>query len=208
MAPFLILRHSVSEDFVVTYAVLVYPTAITGVSLNGINDTVFYFLNNTGVVGLSVLRTGAAYVIPIEENDHSGDRLGRAVYPLSTIFKPLDAVHAARIFRNNPSVDIAALIGTPAIRTVKTVFLKKSFQISPRVITSPLFRKNMDSVQQSYIGIVSSYHIPYFFGDFHTIRIYPRTFSLPRSGSLSRRKILSMFRLITSYSLTCFFSLP
>ena len=89
MAPFLILRHSVSEDFVVTYAVLVYPTAITGVSLNGINDTVFYFLNNTGVVGLSVLRTGAAYVIPIEENDHSGDRLGRAVYPLSTIFKPL-----------------------------------------------------------------------------------------------------------------------
>jgi len=43
--------------------------------------------------------------------------------------------------------------------TVKTVFLKKSFQISPHVITSPLFRKNMDSVQQSYIGIVSSYHI-------------------------------------------------
>ena len=33
------------------------------------------------------------------------------------------------------------------------------------------------------------------FEDFHTIRIYPRTFSLPRSGSLSRRKILSMFRL-------------
>ena len=117
MAPFLILRHSVSEDFVVTYAVLVYPTAITGVSLNGINDTVFYFLNNTGVVGLSVLRTGAAYVIPIEENDHSGDRLGRAVYPLSTIFKPLDAVHAACIFRYNPGVNIAALIGTPAYKT-------------------------------------------------------------------------------------------
>ncbi len=50
----------------------------------------------------------------------------------------------------------------------------------------------MNSVQQSYIGIVSSYHIPCFFGDFHTIRIYPRTFSLPRSGSLSRRKMLSM----------------
>lgn len=35
-----------------------------------------------------------------------------------------------------------------------------------------------------------------------------RSVSLPRSGSLSRRKMLSMFRLITSYSLTCFFSLP
>ena len=50
------IRHSVSEDFIVTYAVLVYPATITGVSLHGINDTVFDFLNNTGVVGLSVLR--------------------------------------------------------------------------------------------------------------------------------------------------------
>ena len=204
----LVVRNSVSEDFVVTYAVLVYPTAITGVSLNGINDTVFDFLDNAGVVGLSILRTRRTLVIPIKENNHSGNRLGRTVDPLSTIFEPLDAVHAACIFGYNPGVNIAALIGAPAIRTVKTVFLKKSFQISPHVITSPLFRKNMDSVQQSYIGIVSSYHIPCFFGDFHTIRIYPRTFSLPRSGSLSRRKILSMFRLITSYSLTCFFSLP
>ena len=65
-----------------TYAVLVYPTAITGVSLNGINDTVFYFLNNTGVVGLSVLRTGAAYVIPIEENDHSGQSRLSTVHDL------------------------------------------------------------------------------------------------------------------------------
>ena len=100
-----------------TYAVLVYPTAITGVSLNGINDTVFDFLDNTGVVGLSVLRTRRTLVIPIKENNHSGDRLGRTVDLLSAIFEPLDAVHAARIFRNNPSVDIAALIGTPAYKT-------------------------------------------------------------------------------------------
>lgn len=100
-----------------TYAVLVYPTAITGVSLNGINDTVFDFLNNTGVVGLSVLRTRRPLVIPIKENNHSGDRLGRTVDPLSSFFEPLDAVHAARIFRHNPGVDIAALIGAPAYKT-------------------------------------------------------------------------------------------
>lgn len=35
-----------------------------------------------------------------------------------------------------------------------------------------------------------------------------RSVSLPRSGSFSSLKILSMFCLITSYSLTCFFSLP
>ena len=102
----LVVRNSVSEDFVVTYAVLVYPTAITGVSLNGINDTVFDFLDNTGVVGLSILRTRRTLVIPIKENNHSGNRLGRTVDPLSTIFEPLDAVHAACIFRHNPGVDI------------------------------------------------------------------------------------------------------
>ena len=118
MAPFLILRHSVSEDFVVIYAVLVYPTAITGVSLNGINDTVFYFLNNTGVVGLSVLRTGAAYVIPIEENDHSGDRLGRAVYPLSTSFKPRYTLCLTTCkFRYNSTIYISTLISTPTDKT-------------------------------------------------------------------------------------------
>ena len=113
----LVVRNSVSEDFIVTYAVLVYSAAIAGVALNGIDDTVLDLLDNTGVVGLSVLRTGAAYVIPIEENDHSGDRLGRAVYPLPTIFEPLDTVYTARIFRNNPGVDIAALIGAPAYKT-------------------------------------------------------------------------------------------
>ena len=50
-----VVRNSISEDFVVIYAVLVYSAAITRVSLNGINDTVFDFLDNTGVVGLSIL---------------------------------------------------------------------------------------------------------------------------------------------------------
>ena len=113
----LVVRNSVSEDFVVTYAVLVYPTAITGVSLNGINDTVFDFLDNTGVVGLSILRTRRTLVIPIKENNHSGNRLGRTVDLLSAIFEPLDAVHAACIFGYNTGVNIAALIGAPAYKT-------------------------------------------------------------------------------------------
>lgn len=61
---------------------------------------------------MSILRTRRTLVIPIKENNHSGNRLGRAVDPLSTIFEPLDAVHAACIFRYNPGVNIAALIGT------------------------------------------------------------------------------------------------
>ena len=112
----LVVRNSVSEDFIVTYAVLVYSAAIAGVALNGIDDTVLDLLDNTGVVGLSVLRTRRTLVIPIKENNHSGDRLGRAIYPLSTVFEPLDAVHTACIFRNDPGVDIAALIGTPTYK--------------------------------------------------------------------------------------------
>ena len=50
-----VVRNSISEDFVVIYAVLVYSAAITRVSLNGINNTVFDFLDNTGVVRLSIL---------------------------------------------------------------------------------------------------------------------------------------------------------
>ena len=113
----LVVRNSVSEDFIVTYAVLVYSAAIAGVALNGIDDTVLDLLDNTGVVGLSVLRTRRTLVIPIKENDHSGGRLSRAVYPLSSIFEPLDAVHTACIFGYNSGVNIAALIGAPAYKT-------------------------------------------------------------------------------------------
>ena len=59
----LVVRNSVSEDFVMTYAVLVYPAAIAGVSFNGINDTVLDLLDNAGVVRLSVLRTRRTFVI-------------------------------------------------------------------------------------------------------------------------------------------------
>ena len=69
------------------------------------------------MVGLSILRTRRTLVIPIKENNHSGYRLGRTVYPLSTIFEPQDAVHAACIFGYNPGVNIAALIGAPAYKT-------------------------------------------------------------------------------------------
>ena len=74
-------------------------------------------MDNPTTPVLSILRTRRTLVIPIKENNHSGNRLGRAVYPLSTIFEPLDAVHAARIFRHNPGVNIAALIGAPAYKT-------------------------------------------------------------------------------------------
>ena len=93
-----------------TYAVLVYPTAITGVSLNGINNTVFDFLDDTDMIGLPVLRAGVALIIPIEEDNHAGRGLHGVIRPLPTLPEPLDAVDTACELRNDTGVDIAAFI--------------------------------------------------------------------------------------------------
>ena len=119
-----------------TYAVLVYSATIAGVALNGIDDTVLNLLDNASVVGLSVLRTRRTLVIPIKENNHSGDRIGRTVDPLSTVFEPLDAVHAACIFGYNPGVNIAALIGAPAYKTSTWYYVKISDNLNVRIICS------------------------------------------------------------------------
>ena len=65
----------------------------------------------------SVLGTGAALVIPIEEDNHSGDRLSRTVNPLSTLPKPLHTIFTSSKFRTNARLNIAALISAPAYKT-------------------------------------------------------------------------------------------
>lgn len=100
-----------------SYAVLVHPAAIAGVALYGVNNAVFNLLHDADVIGLPVLRTRRTLVIPIKENNHSGDRLGRAVNPLSTVFELLDAIDAACKLGNNSGINVAALIGAPAYKT-------------------------------------------------------------------------------------------
>ena len=95
------------------YAVLVYSAAIAGVALYGVNNAVFDLLHDADVIGLPILRAGVSLVIPVKEDNHSGDRLGRAVNPLSTVFEPLDAIGAACELGDNPGIDVAALVGAP-----------------------------------------------------------------------------------------------
>ena len=66
------------------------------------------------MVRLPVLGAGAARVVPIEEDDHSGGRLVGAVHPLPTLLKPPHAISATGKFRADTRVDIAALVGAPA----------------------------------------------------------------------------------------------
>ena len=110
----LVARNSVSEDFIVTYAVLVYSAAIAGVALDGVDNAVFDFLDDTDMIGLTVLRTGAAPVIPIEKDNHAGRGLHGVIRPLPTLPEPLDTVDTACELRNDTGVDIAAFVRTPA----------------------------------------------------------------------------------------------
>ena len=96
------------------HGILLLSAAIAGITLDGVDNAVFAFLHNANMIGLPILRTGAAFIVPIEENDLTGGRLKAAVLPLSTILEPLDTVDTACKFRDHAAVDIAALIRTPA----------------------------------------------------------------------------------------------
>ena len=61
--------NSITENLIIAYRILPLPAAITGIALDGIDNTVFAFLHDTHMVGLSVLGTGGAIRrIPIEED--------------------------------------------------------------------------------------------------------------------------------------------
>lgn len=94
--------------------VLIDAAAVAGVTLDGVDNAVFDSLDNTDMIGLAVLRTGAAPVVPIEEDNHAGRGLHRVICPLPTLPEPLDTVDTARELRNNAGVDIAAFVRAPA----------------------------------------------------------------------------------------------
>ena len=94
--------------------VLIDAAAIAGVALDGVDNAVFDFLDDANMISLTVLWAGAALVVPIEEDNHAGDRLVGAVHPLPTLLKPLHAVSATGKFRADTAVDIAAFVCAPA----------------------------------------------------------------------------------------------
>ena len=106
--------YAISENFIMTNRVLIDAAAIAGVALDGVDNAVFDLLDDTDMIGLTVLRAGAALIIPIEEDDHAGRGLHGVIRPLPTLPEPLDAVDTACELRNDTGVDIAAFVRTPA----------------------------------------------------------------------------------------------
>lgn len=102
--------YAISENFIIANRVLIDAAAITGVALDGVDDAVFDLLDNTDMIGLTVLRAGATLIIPIEEDNHAGRGFHGVIRPLPTLPEPLDAVDTACELRNDTGVDIAAFI--------------------------------------------------------------------------------------------------
>ena len=111
----LIGGNTITKDFIIAHRILPLTAAITGISLDGIDNAVFAFFHDTHMVGLSVLGTGRTIRgIPIKEDNHTRCRFYTVVGPLATILEPLDAVHAACEFGNDAVFNIASLVGAPA----------------------------------------------------------------------------------------------
>ena len=110
----LVCDYSISENFIIANWILIYPAAIAGVALDGVDNAVFDLLDDTDMVGLTVLQAGVALVVPIEEDDHAGRGLHGVIRPLPTLPEPLDTVDTAGELGNDTGVDIAAFVRTPA----------------------------------------------------------------------------------------------
>lgn len=106
--------YTVAENFIIANRVLIDAAAIAGVALDGVDNAVFDLLNDTDMIGLTVLRARAALVIPIEEDNHTGCRFDIIIRPLPTLPEPLDTVDTACELRNDTGVDIAAFVCAPA----------------------------------------------------------------------------------------------
>lgn len=106
--------YAISENFIIANRVLIDAAAIAGVALDGVDNAVFDLLDDANMIGLAVLRTGAAPVIPIEKDNHAGRGLHGIIRPLPTLTEPLDTVDTACELRNNAGVDIAAFVRAPA----------------------------------------------------------------------------------------------
>lgn len=106
--------YTVAENFIIANRVLIDAAAVAGVALDGVDNAVFDFLDDTDMIGLTVLWAGAALIIPIEEDDHAGRGLHGVIRPLPTLPEPLDTIDTSCELRNDADIDVSAFICTPA----------------------------------------------------------------------------------------------
>ena len=94
----LIRRHTVPEYLILTDRSARSLTLIVPITFNGIDITVFYFPNDSGVIRLPV----KSVFRPIVKDNHTGRRLCRTVKPLPALLKPIYAGGSPAYFGITP----------------------------------------------------------------------------------------------------------
>ena len=110
----LISWRSISKNLIMPDRIPSFPATITGVTLDGVDKAVFYFLNDAYMVNWAILTT---FTAPVKEDNIAWARLIAVILPESPIFEPLNPIDASSEFRNHTSVQIPALVGTPTDKT-------------------------------------------------------------------------------------------
>ena len=108
----LIGNYAVSKNLIVAFGILALPAGIAGVAFHSVDDPVFHFFHDTHMIRHPVL--ALVPIVPIEEDQVAGARLIVAVLPQPSLLEPPDADGAVCKPGDHTSVQITALVGTPA----------------------------------------------------------------------------------------------
>ena len=109
--PFLIVWDAIAEYLIMPHRVAPLAAAIGGVTLDGVNSAVFYLFHDAHMVSIPIL---SIFVVPVEEDNHTGAGFKAVADPLTPGFEPIHTVDATGELRDDAGTDIAALISTPA----------------------------------------------------------------------------------------------
>lgn len=107
-----VLGNSVSIDFVISYGIMQTNTAVTVISLNGIDDVIRHTLHQANMVYKSIWFP--IIFCPVEKDDVAGRRDIVPICPLASSFEKVFCRSYACKFGDDTILNIAALVCTPA----------------------------------------------------------------------------------------------
>ena len=110
-------RHTITQNLIIADGVAAFSASIAGVALDGINHAIFHPCDDAHMIGLTILGArGAIRGIPVEEDNHAGNRCGGVICPQSPIPKPLHAIDTSGKLGNHAHVNITALVCAPGYK--------------------------------------------------------------------------------------------
>ena len=107
-------RHAKTQNLIIADGVAAFSASVAGVALDGIDNAIFHPCDDAYMIGLTILGTRfSVRRIPVEEDNHTGNRSCRSIGPLSSFLEPFHAPNAACELGDNTGIDVSTFIGTP-----------------------------------------------------------------------------------------------